>query len=428
MFETVARRVLRAVFGGGSDINSATQVLAPQVGTDYSVGVGTPFLVQHPTGGVTYFLFTGWATVGGTNREIFIGEIDENLNVRNVRKLLAVGSPIADLDSHGSISVVYDATNDNWLLFTGSHSVSTGNNYICFLRYNNDFTTLISYEAPAQLSGADWVATDGGAGAIRVRGLPHLWIAYTTPAPAPGIPRMAHTIDPTLNIPTFTSIAQPIYPNLPNANYRLYIGTLQLIHGYDWLTLLAESFVDNMMRIYPIFLPGPVFGYTGAIGGRPSEDLIIPFGSYLDLNMGHPHLTWLPNNRNLNLFFCIFKAWPPSNRHEIYATVLPPDSLNPKNYRDITFIPWYEETILAAAVSYPFWGYGKKTIWFETDTNGNLTIEADFVGTGSWKEVHVEVVVGGTPVIFSVDYHARFMRLTFSAGATVTSFVTEELR
>src|SRR5437867_12818773 len=88
----------------GTETYARRRVLGPTEGTEYAGGVGTPFIVNHPYTDQNYFLFTGWKTRNGSRREAFVGEINQEFTISNVRKILQFDFP-GDLTAGGHLAV-----------------------------------------------------------------------------------------------------------------------------------------------------------------------------------------------------------------------------------------------------------------------------------------------------------------------------------
>jgi len=66
-------------------------------------------------------------------------------------------------------------------------------------------------------------------------------------------------------------------------------------------------------------------------------------------------------------------------------------------------------------------GYDRKTVFFISDTDGNLTVGAR-EPDGGWQSLPVEAVVANTLLILPPTWDADAIRLSFSAAATVTAW------
>ncbi|HDJ89862.1 MAG TPA: hypothetical protein ENG40_04135 [Thermoprotei archaeon] len=75
---------------------------------DIAGGVGTPRLIYNPELGEWLLFFTGW--VNANRREIFVANIDRNLNIENIRKIVSA-PPTRD-----AVNVMYDPWNNGYIL------------------------------------------------------------------------------------------------------------------------------------------------------------------------------------------------------------------------------------------------------------------------------------------------------------------------
>jgi len=413
------------------------KVLSRTPGTDYSVGVGTPFLVQHPDGGSIYFLFTGWKNADGSGREVFIGEIDENLNVTNIRKLIAAGYPNTNFTSHDSVHVMYEYETDTWMLFTTSRYTPTGGWVACFFRFNSDFTEIVAEQCPALLSGAVWETMDCGVSPFR--SAPKL--AFFTYVDTNLNVRFGVIPDVTVSVPTFWGAGEHgHYTNRP-AYGRVYdfLGGPDVHHTTFGSPHLISIMETNMPAGQ--WTLRPAFGFlhpgTGTYSGLQiqlgiaSDPLLHGVDNSLLPATGHPHLTWLPRNIYPTLFFSFF-ATHPSYEHEIWAVRLPPEALNPKSYRALFYTPWWNYTVSTAdeRSQRSCWvpGFGKKiTFYFKADKGGDLTIQVDPFGTygvdTDWDAFDTITVTANTLVKYQTTYEAAFYRLYYPVDGAVVNAV-----
>jgi len=90
---------------------------------------------------------------------------------------------------------------------------------------------------------------------------------------------------------------------------------------------------------------------------------------------------------------------------------------------------WDNESISASSVTdaYICKGYKRKTIYFLTDTDGDITVEIDPDGNGNWMTLYSESAIGvrnaTNPWMFSTEYEFWQLRVKFSAAATVSCWV-----
>lgn len=416
-------------------------VLKPQPGTDYSGGVGTPCLAEIQDEGIgPYLLFTGWTNPKGDGREVFIGEIDEDFQVSNIRKILGA-TEISNFTRHNAISLLYDGSNEWWNLFTSSTYTPDGGNVACLFRYDKTFTNRIATYAPLYLSdGSLFRAIDSGVGVkwgyVGLR----VFAVFVKRDAATGLAQGlygSYCTDFTATPPVFQTprrifpASTEIQPGTDYSDYPIPIlDILQLVEWKDWNVVLAEEITDFEWKIVPYFIHkhrdystrGSATDRFIGIAGRASEALASPYTSNFQLNYGHPFLTWLPN-RKLNLFFAMFPNNPPSYKHEIWVMRLPESRLDPKSYRALTYVPWYNDDIAANETSRAFPAYGKTTIYFKTDTSGDLTIEVDPLGDGDWETFDTITGVSARIAPYHTEHAGNSIRLKFSEAANVTAKV-----
>jgi hypothetical protein len=435
--EPVIREALAEKLKKELDDLYVRSVLKPTKGTDYALGVGTPYLVEIQDEGIgPYILFTGWNTSDGSRREVFIGEIDEDFKISNVRKLIAVGEPTADYTSHDAVHALYNPFGGWWWVFTPGYYPATGLHRICAWRYSKDFSERLSVHHPlADKNGVVFEAADSGFSGVR--GLDRRASFCFVRAFSPTDLRLWGTVTADINtIPPSFEPGSRLYPKgIKDApGYGDYVTSnpdaLQIVPGREWFTVLAEDFSHTtwpeQYNIFPYFIfPSYEALSTGRLGLalRAPEGILQPFGSHGALNIGHPHLSWLPNHK-LNLFFAMFPSCWPSYKHEIWVVRLPQERLNPKSYRYLTCYPWFKDSIAVNEESLPFPGWGKKTIIFHSDTSGDLTILVDYTGLGDWDTF--ATISGVTSTQYQTTYSARAFKLRFSAAATVTAQVIIE--
>lgn len=90
---------------------------------------------------------------------------------------------------------------------------------------------------------------------------------------------------------------------------------------------------------------------------------------------------------------------------------------------------WDNVAIGAGAASdpVPCSGYVRKTLYFLTSLGGDITVEVDPTGRGGWMTLYGEAAIGvraaTNPWMFSTEYVFVYLRVTFSAAATVTLIV-----
>jgi len=86
-------------------------------------------------------------------------------------------------------------------------------------------------------------------------------------------------------------------------------------------------------------------------------------------------------------------------------------------------LPWQEKSISADEETKPeeCLGYGKKTIYFLSDTDGTLTILVDPVGDGDFQTYDTVSVTANNPVTYVMTGGTKYVKLKFSASAKVSA-------
>lgn len=403
--------------------------------TDYVLqGVGTPVIVQSQKSSLMYLLFTGWNTTDGTEREVFIANIDSEFTLSNVRRLIASSFPNATYLSHSDIDCVYDPFNDQWVVLTSSGNYATPLWRVGLWRFSEDFETRESYSLPLNITpegGAPvaWVVDDHAPNLLQM-GVESDKIAHVFYTNG-GIPYWGWTTDFDSAVPTFTYQTTPILNPTDGDNYSnryitFDIGTIMMTK-YGLVALVEALDAHYYYRVYPLYIEkfpdSSVAGRTTrhALGGLGTNTIIPAHSRYAGHQSGHPHLNFLPDG-NLNLFFSFFKVNPPDFTHEIWYTRFDVEDLDPLKQRAIIFVPWFFTTIVANDTTLPFTGIGGDvSIYFASSAVGDLTVEASMIGSNNWYTLSTYAAV--TSKWIKVSQLARALRLKFSANATVYAYV-----
>jgi len=331
-------------------------VLKPQSGTDYSRVVRSPCLAEDPAGGDPFFLFTG-SEEAYDARDLFQGRINENFEVHDVSKLLAK-EDFDDWIWHHSPSLVYDGTNENWILVLIGEYSPTGDHRPALFRFSEDFSEEVDHQAPMQVDGADWWETDCvsllncGADKIlavdsglsdRVRGV---W-----------------TNDLTETLPTWSEQTYPIAQGNPAGRPQMASDPVP-ISPNTAVQLYSQRYGKDQRTLNPLFIHYDsdleASDEMAATGGFGSDSLVgcLDPSNYIE-SLGS-FLTPLPDGRKYNLFFFnrYFRIGP--KRTRIRMTRMPHRMLDPAGQRAITFTPWRDESISAGDTTFPFPGTGER--------------------------------------------------------------------
>lgn len=72
-------------------------------------------------------------------------------------------------------------------------------------------------------------------------------------------------------------------------------------------------------------------------------------------------------------------------------------------------------------------GYRSKTVYFLTNTNGDITIDIDPDGVGTWIRLNQDTAIGvravTNPYMYRTEHDFIYLRVQFSVAATVTCWV-----
>jgi len=446
MYEEEAKRALRefasskyAKLGEPFGISPVT-VVEPEPGTDYSGNVaGLPHVVRQPweKNPTTYLLFGGWkghksASEGG--RAYFKGEIDRGLNVTDVEKLIDPSD--IGVDSLGVKSVFWSLELDEWvafILYTSGSNAGVGR-----VTFDRDWN-MTGYQVPVTLDGSDWEGPESDwygspyfvpepyhqSDALAVYGTEY------TPAHG-GDVHVARADDFTASDPNFVTLDHdPLiperdiqfspFPDVRSVAKNPYTGDLALIYE----SLKGEGAGFSPYLGFLSWAPSSWAKRQNPVVGMASETLLPKHAMpRFTSHIGHPQLEWFEGMRNPVLFFVDFRiqatsAGPIPRKARLMAVRVPHTRLNPKNYRAITYPLWHGTSISANDhISFP--GHGEKTIYFSSDTSGDLSVRADPMGTQDWKTITTES--GITSAEIQTSYEAEFIDLQFSASATVDAY------
>jgi len=312
----------------------------------FKLGVGTPYLVQHPDGGLMYMLFTGWRTTDGSAREVFVAEIDEHFDIKvaSIRKIIPLGTPsfvtgeqpAGTTGGHNACRVVYDPFADQWIVSTTSTDTVANTMRILFFRFNRDFTKMISW-------------TDSGVSGVLDSGAPMI----RTYSPAMAGRRLfvfwsqGHAIwigrieDLTTSLTIDSNsicwvVWRGTWDESPDVLDACLVGHNLLIVYEDlqptyWFLRPAWIPMFNIEYLSPLTIETSPYP-SQILGVAADGPLIDPWVSGGLGSHGHPHVTQLPDLKAWNLFLTIFRECPPSFRHEIWAYRLDPERMRPEYY------------------------------------------------------------------------------------------------
>jgi len=328
--------------------------------------------------------------------------------------------------------------NDNWVMVVCTHEEGTGEKRVAFVRFNRDFSDILYSQneidiTPEGGTAETWDARDGGVSLLTV---PHF--PGTDPEsiglgmveqPSGNNLFWVWTDEITKNPPTFYRSTHPAWPYRSSLDYPLMPELISI--GKDLVAVtdtgrkggmfeLAVGYVTRYSESFEINDTSRLCGYSGL-------NLGLSWGPYqYPASPIHPHVTTLPNGRKFNLFHGILKTG--EYEHEIWFTQLDPQLLPLKRRESVQWHPWWDEDISGGDTSFPFTGTGRKTIYFTSDTSGDLTVQANPKGAESPHWFPIVTESGTTEAEIQTSYSAQQMRLKFSAAAHVTATVVQEPR
>ena len=406
------------------------RILGPDDKTGRFVGVGTPFIANHPYTDRNYFVFTGWTSYEGAQREVYAAEIHEDFSLTDIRLILPWNEPEGlTRGGHTTSHVAWDERHKCWLVICSEAETSSSRMFAGIYRFNDDFTRCLGLtwlrpplEATPGPSGHAMPVCDGGAPFLRpIFGPEGTEGCFYYGTHTPGTPeeeRRGPTIEKLAIMHTWDYTADTI-----EIDYNDYVfwgghpAALQPIQttAETTVVLVEELWQQNPWSVKPVFLCG--LGHYPACSemfGLQAFGSVIPSFGTGTYHVGHPHATIHPNGQYYNFFHTIFRECTPSFRHEIWCTQIPPSRLDPRSY-DSFFTRLMEGPV-------PEDGYRSKIIpgWFsrelsvlvETGSGGTLTI----LGGNEFDRVETDVEsrqVAGSGEICRFDHVMPYFRIAF---------------
>lgn len=285
------------------------------------------------------------------------------------------------------------------------------------MRWESDFSEMISYDYP----------------------FPDTYMVHVTPVSTygneayvfyrhDGEHRQMYTSDITADPPSWTRVDQEMYPAGTGSEYAFpdHKSAYPIEQGVAVLSSKGPTETtqpSTRLDFVPFHRD-----YDGGIAGvtQPRGILKHLEGSE-HVAPACPYLTSLPDGRRFNLFFQKESPMgsPYDKNLELMFTRVSPEVLDPQSYQSIYFVPWSDQAISAGEASYPFYGFGRKTIRMLSDTDGDMTLQLDD-GRGSWVDLDTVSLTANDAQWYQTTHSQMFMRLKFSAAATVTARVTVE--
>ncbi len=277
---------------------------------DIAGGVGTPRLIYNPEIGEWLLFFTGW--VNAKRREIFVANIDKNLEIENIRKIISA-PPTRD-----AVNVMYDPWNNGYILLITEGGVLS-------IRYLDE--NFKEVHGKTILDGMQ----DSGTAILSIMG------SYSEENPNGIIfyPRKNivywHFVKRVDSLDKLSLGEQLIFSRIENNN--------DVIDGFrvnDRFGVLVEYFTDRQNWRSRI-----------AMSGTYIDPNIRALSGYLPLafndqhsNFGHPSFTTGPDGKPKVLFSFFLSHAPPFPiedysrqwRHEIWVWEPQVDIFDPKTY------------------------------------------------------------------------------------------------
>jgi hypothetical protein len=402
------------------------------------IGVGSPFIVNDPDTYQPQMLFTAWSDVSGLARQVWVADIDEDLSVKNMRKI-ADGS-LFNVTGLNTCTAFWDDYNEQWVFACtayGAPKISYG--YFIFFdkNWNVKGTQVIDFAQTVDTQ--TWTPNLGDAGIGMV---PHydkglilsagydtdrslFYISnYTTrplPSPTKGLP--LSLVDTTVYRP----LQCPLYHAANRDVHQLFVYNGQLIMlsekrqhtglwnfevcfgpEKDWYAVPAGSTVGKYHLVSPIVWSHLTVNYTH----------VIP-------NYGHPHYTSLLGVPLL--FFVTFPTWNAGGKrayaHEIWAQKInPEEAFNPaRNFPLI--MSAYNEPYRVGKIPIPTFGANTLEIFmFGVSASGTLTITEStspyhlWALTGMYYTSTYSISVGSNKLI--IDKPAPYVALNTDVNLT----------
>lgn len=365
-------------------------------------------IVQDPATETLYALF--WTN---TDNKCYVGTIDENFIVSNVRLLM---------DNAFAPTAAYDSVNANWLCFftyIPTHREA-------FRRYNNDFSVMIAEQNPML---SDGVAVSSGEQCTPI----NLFyenlemalmgdIAYAADGIITGSSIIV-TADYTANIPVWTRKGRM----LEAPTYGTFNG--EAGHGYSFDGIGSPMYMyDQLVGIQFCHHSGLAQSFPCYVLYDKEKDVFTMGISLKPLPIPTmPHVEHYSNMRCVtNLFkreltaFVEILYGRPMVKVKNYAFRLNPQAFDPHK-NGVIWHAWPNKTIGANEVSPVIPGYGRKSVYFDSSALGNLTVQVDPIGRNQWQDV---VTINNiTQGRHQTLWDALRLRLHFSAGATVSAYV-----
>jgi len=295
------------------------------------VGVGTPFIIRDLDTYQPYMFFTAWNDITGKQRSIYVGQIDEDLHIHNIK--LVASPSLFNVQGLNTVSLVWDDYNEEWILASGIYGSAT--NQIALMFLDKDFNVKYTQTWSFTLAtGSNLLIGDAGCSMFTLGNK----IALITTGW--GSFRSIYYV----NDITVRPLPTPTQLNASGTKFfwwapTYYNGALDVHH-----TFLSNNGIIMLSELLHNRNTWWIHVYYGADRDLYVRNMLIPFKlvtpikplipiQFADIlgNIGHPHYTnYL--GRPL-LFFARFPTWNLGGKrayaHEIWATDVDTDIFNP---------------------------------------------------------------------------------------------------
>jgi len=355
------------------------------------IGVGSPFIVNDPDTYQPQMLFTAWSDVSGLARQVWVADIDEDLSVRNMRRI-ADGS-LFNVTGLNTCTAFWDDYNEQWIFACtayGAPKQSYG--YFIFFDKNWNIKGTQVIDFAQTVDTKTWTPNLGDAGIGLV---PHFdkgltlsagynndrslfYISDYTQRPLPnptrGLPLVIK--DTTLYRPyqasnyyshgrdvhqLFVYNGQLIMLSEVIANTKLW--RIEVLFGpdKDWYMVANFNMVGKYHFVNPVFWPHANANYTHMTANQ----------------MMHPHYTTLLG-RPL-LFYMTSPNWNAGGSrryaHEIWVQAIKPEeAFNPAKNLPLA-MGGANEPYIVGKIPIPTFGAKNASIYiFGAAASGTLTL------------------------------------------------------
>jgi len=359
------------------------------------VGVGSPFIIHDPDTLQPQMLFTAWTDLDGEARSVWIADIDENLELRNVRQIAT--PDLFGVTGLNTATAVWDDYNEEWIFACTAYGApKTSYGYFIFFDkdWNVKSTQVIDFTFDVQRtfptpSGPPLSIDlgDGGLGMVPLRnkymvltggfrGLQRsmFFIEDLTqrPLPQPGLGNTDGTYWFRL-VPSYRDTAIDVH------QLFVYNGMLvmlsEVLHNTDTWHLAVHFGPDKDWSIIRSDVMLGRFMMPVALSWSHN---LVHITHLVNNVMLHPHYTTLLG-RPL-LFFVTAPTWklygPRRFAHEIWAVIIDPrEAFDPRKNKPLVVSGDKDIYYSPHKFAIPTFGAESATIYvFGVATSGTLTI------------------------------------------------------